>query len=75
MSILGTYKASGVHERPGIAQGVFNVIGYAPSGCATSGSISSEGVAGVIIGVGLFLWSGAYTNGCWMPAKREWFNA
>jgi fructose-specific phosphotransferase system IIC component len=75
MTILGTYKASSLAERPGVAPGVFNVIGYAPSGQMCSGTQSTDGIAGVILGVGLFLWSGAYTNGCWMPAKREWFNA
>jgi hypothetical protein len=65
MSILGTYKYSGVGYNAGVSDGIQNVIGYMPSGAT----------GGVILGVGLFLWSGSYADGYWMPARREWFNA
>jgi hypothetical protein len=67
MSILGTYNISGVAGGQGISRGVFNVAGYVPSGSWVSGA--TLGYNSVIIGVGLFLWSGSYGDGCWMPAK------
>ena len=68
MSILGTYRASSICTDAGFSDRVCNLIGYTPSGSARSGSA----VTGVILGVGLFCWSGSYTDGYWMPLKREW---
>lgn len=62
MSILGTYKYSGVASNTGISTYIQNVVGYQPSGAT----------GGVILGTGLFVWSGSYTDGCWMPLRREW---
>jgi len=68
MSLIGSYRASGVLAKgtnvgySGSAS-IINFTGFKPSGMT----------AGNIMGVGLYVWSGAdYSTGDWIPLKREW---
>ena len=65
MSFPSAYKLSGVAYNKGISDRLYNFTGYNPSGSNDT----------VILGTGLFVWSGSYTDGCWLPLKREWFNS
>lgn len=71
MTVLGAYRASSVQVNSGFSDRVCNLIGYVPSGTARSGSSAK----GVILGVGMFCWSGTYADGYWQPMKREWLSA
>jgi len=62
MTILKTFRHSGVsYSVTPYSDRTFHATGYKPSGADD----------GLIIGVGLFCWSGSYVDGCWMPCKRE----
>lgn len=65
MSLIGTYRVSGSYKASSqyYSDRVMNVIGIAPSGTVDS----------VLIGVGLYVFSGTSDNGSWVPMRREWF--
>ena len=64
MSIIGTYRASGINTTSGsvYSQSIYNVQGYKPSGASS----------GVLLGMALFVYSGTTSKGDWIPLRREW---
>ena len=61
MSILGTYRASGITSSSAFSEDIFNITGFKPSG-----------VGGNAIAVCLYVWSGGASSGDWIPLRREW---
>ena len=64
MSVLGTWRASGVNATSGsiFSDRIINITGFQPSGIT----------GGNLVGVGLFVYSGTIDCGYWVPLKREW---
>ena len=61
MSILGSYRHSGVIDASGAtSSSIINISGFQPSGLTD----------GNLMGVALYVWSGSsYTNGNWVPLR------
>jgi len=56
MSLMGTYRASGITSSSGFSDRVINMTGFEPSG-----------IGGNAVATCLYVWSGSATTGYWMP--------
>jgi len=62
MSLIGSYRASGMYGKSGASNSIINFTGYKPSGLGW----------GNLLGVALFCWSGpSNTKGGWVPVKND----
>lgn len=63
MSIIGTYKHSGVTaSNSQTSDSIVNIGGFQPSGLEDSN----------ILGVAMYCWSGNYSDGDWIPLKVDY---
>lgn len=64
MSIIGSYRSSGVNSVSGsiFSESIYNFTGWKPSGISE----------GNIMGTALYVWSGTVDFGNWIPLRREW---
>ena len=61
MNIIGQYRYSSVIASTSVSSsaGLFNISSWKPSGLTD----------GAIIGTGLYVWSGSYSSGYWIPLE------
>lgn len=64
MSLIGTYRKEGITAASGASSDrIYNFSGFKPSGLED----------GNILGIALYVWSGASNDGYWTPMKVGWF--
>jgi len=62
MTLMGSYRVSGMYGKSGASNSIINFTGYKPSGLNS----------GNLLGIAMFCWSGpSTTKGGWIPVRND----